>query len=160
MKSGPIFWKESMLKRNDYLLMYHDCYFQRIRKLKARLKELKAELPHEEYVRHELVKFAARIRNADQKIIPEDPNKQEYRLKGDLKKFRRYKQGLKRYRLFFCFANTPRIILYLYLNDEKHLRKQGDRNDPYEAFTRLVKNGTFSHDPADAKIQQWIHDVL
>lgn len=101
-----------MLKRNEYLLKYHDCYFQRIRKLKNRLKELKATLPHEEYVQHELVKFAARIRNADQKIIPENPDKPEYRLKGDLKKFRRYKQGLKRYRFFFAFQ-APRRLFFI-----------------------------------------------
>ena len=148
------------MKQNDFLLKYHDCYFQRIQKLKTRLKELKATLPHDEYVQHELVKFAARIRAADQTIIPENPNKPEYRLKGDLKKFRRYKQGLKRYRLFFCFASTQPIILYLYLNEAKHLRKQGDKNDPYEIFARLVNNGTFSHDSADEKIQEWLHAGL
>lgn len=148
------------MKQNNFLLKYHEYYYQRIRKLKDRLKELKATLPHEEYVQHELVKFAARIRNADQRIIPGNPNKPEYRLKGDLKKFRRYKKGLKRYRLFFCFSSTPPIILYLYLNEAKHLRKQGDKNDPYKIFARLVNNGTFSHDPAEVKIQQWIHDRL
>lgn len=142
--------------KSNYLLKYHDFYFQRIVELKERVKELRNKLSNEEFRQHEIVKLAYRIREADQEIIPQDPNRPEYRLTGNLKKYRRYKQGLQRYRLFFCFSNQPKIILYLYLNDEKHLRKAGDRNDPYEEFTNLVKKGYLSHNPADSKIQKWI----
>lgn len=142
--------------KSNYLLKYHDFYFQRIVELKERVKELRNKLSNEEFRQHEIVKLAYRIREADQEIIPQDPNRPEYRLTGNLKKYRRYKQGLQRYRLFFCFSNQPKIILYLYLNDEKHLRKAGDRNDPYEEFTNLVKKGHLSHNPADSKIQKWI----
>ncbi len=142
--------------KSNYLLKYHDFYFQRIAKLKDRVKELRNKLSNEEFRQHEIVKLAYRIREADQEIIPQDPNRPEYRLTGNLKKYRRYKQGLQRYRLFFCFSNQPKIILYLYLNDEKHLRKDGDRNDPYEEFKSLVKKEYLSHNPADSKIQKWI----
>lgn len=142
--------------KSNYLLRYHDFYFQRIAKLKERVKELHGKLSDEEFRQHEIVKLAYRIREADQEIIPRDPNRPEYRLTGNLKKYRRYKQGLQRYRLFFCFSNQPKIILYLYLNDEKHLRKTGDRNDPYEEFKSLVTKGYFSHNPDDPKIQKWI----
>lgn len=142
--------------RNDYLLKYHDFYFQRIAKLKEQVKELRDRLSDEEFRQHEIVKLAYRIREADQEIIPQDPNWPEYRLTGSLKKYRRYKQGLQRYRLFFCFSNQPRIILYLYLNDEKHLRKAGDKNDPYKEFKSLVDKECLSHNPDDPKIQKWI----
>lgn len=145
-----------MVDKSKYLLKYHDFYYQRIQTLKDQVKKLKASLPHDEFVQHKHVKFAVRVRRADQTLIPEDPSKKEYRLRGDLRKFRRYKQGLRRYRLFFCFSSAPPIILYLYLNDEKHLRKEGDKNDPYERFKRLVKKGTVSHDPSDENIQRWI----
>lgn len=154
--NGLICSKGSMLDKSKYLLKYHDFYYQQIQTLKDQVKKLKASLPQDEFVQHEHVKFAARVRRADQILIPEDPNKKEYRLKGNLRKFRRYKQGLRRYRLFFCFSSTPPIILYLYLNDEKHLRKKGDKNDPYEHFKRLVKKGMFSHNPSDENIQRWI----
>ena len=119
--------------KSSYLLKYHDFYFQRIAKLKEQVKELHNKLSNEEFRQHEIVKLAYRIREADQEIIPQDPNRPEYRLTGDLRKYRRYKQGLQRYRLFFCFSNQPKIILYLYLNDEKHLRKAGDKGDPYDS---------------------------
>lgn len=134
-------------------------YYRRIEALKEQVKELRARLTEAEYSQHEVVKLAARVRQADQTIIPQDPDRKDYRLSGILRKYRRYKQGLQRYRLFFCFSNTPPIILYLYLNDEKHLRKDGDKNDPYAEFQRLVDRGLFSHDPSAASIQQWIHEA-
>lgn len=145
--------------KSNYLLRYHDFYFQRIAKLKEQVKELRGKLNNEEFRQHEIVKLAYRIREADQKIIPQDPNRPEYHLVGNLKKYRRYKQGLQRYRLFFCFSTRPEIILYLYLNDEKHLRKEGDKNDPYEEFKKLAAKGYFSHNPADPKIQKWINKI-
>lgn len=144
------------MTKSNYLLKYHDFYYQRIITLKEQVKRLKASLPPDQFVQHEIVKFAARVRKADQEIIPQDPNNKEYQLRGVLRKFRRYKQGLKRYRLFFCYSNKPPIILYLRLNDEKHLCKAGSKKDPYEQFTKLVNNGTFSHNPSDEKIQRWI----
>ncbi len=147
------------MTKHRYLLKYHMLYYRRIEALKEQVKELRARLTEAEYSQHEVVKFAARVRKADQTIIPQDPDRKDYRLSGILRKYRRYKQGLQRYRLFFCFSNTPPIILYLYLNDEKHLRKDGDKNDPYVEFQRLVNRGLFSHDPSAASIQQWIHDA-
>ena len=141
---------------SDYLLRYHEFYYQRIAKLKGQVEALHQKLSEDEFKQHELVKLAYRIRQADTERIPQDPDRPEYRLSGDLKKYRRYKQGLQRYRLFFCFSHQPRMILYLYLNDEKHLRKSGAKSDPYEEFKKLVRKGYFSHDPQDQKVQQWI----
>ncbi|EKD28771.1 MAG: hypothetical protein ACD_79C00211G0002 [uncultured bacterium] len=141
---------------SEYLLKYHDFYYQRILKLKERVKELYKKLPPEEFKQHEIVKLAFRIREADLKIIPQDPNKPEYFLKGELRKYRRYKQGLQRYRVLFCFSNQPKIILYLYVNNEEHLRKDFDKNDPYEEFKSLMNKKIFSHNPNDPKIQHWI----
>ena len=111
---------------SKYLLKAHDFYYRRVRELTEQIKELHKKLEPDQFVQHPTVKLARRIREADRVIIPHDPAPPEYRLKAELKKFRRYKQGLKRYRLSFCFANHPKIILYLYLNDEKHLRKDGE----------------------------------
>ena len=143
---------------SKYLLKYHDFYCLRISRLKERVKELRNNLDDEEFKQHEIVKFAYRIRKADQEIIPHDPNWPEYRLKAKLRKYRRYKQGLQRYRLFFCFSNQPKLILYLYLNSEKNLRKAGDKHDPYEQFKKFVRRGDVSHNPDDPKIQKWIKE--
>ncbi len=122
---------------SDYLLRYHELYYKRIAQLKEQVKELHRKLSNEAFRQHDVVKLAYRIRQADHEIIPQDPDRPEYRLSGELRKYRRYKQGLKRYRLFFCFSHHPKIILYLYLNNEKHLRKAGAKTDSYEAFKRM-----------------------
>jgi len=148
------------LTKPRYLLKYHTLYYQRIQALKEQVKELKGRLTEADYSQHEIVKFAARVYHASQVVIPQNPDRPDYRLRGPLRKYRRYKQGLRRYRLFFCFSSTPPIILYLYLNDEKHLRKDGDKNDPYMEFKQMVNRGQVSHNPSAESIQQWIHDRL
>lgn len=145
--------------KNDYLLKCHEFYFARISVLKEQIQALRSCLSREQYVQHEIVKFAARLRKATFEVIPEDPNRSDYHLHGDLKGYRRYKQGLQRYRLFFTFSTKPPLILYLYINDEKHLRKEGDKNDPYKEFRKLIGKGLFSSDPNDPKTQQWIHEL-
>lgn len=145
---------------SEYLLRYHEFYYQRIAQLKEQVKSLRNRLRDEEFKQHEIVKLAFRIRRADQEIIPQDPDRPEYRLSGDMRKYRRYKQGLQRYRLFFCFSNQPKMILYLYLNDEKYLRKAGAKTDPYEEFKNQVRRGYFSHNPHDPKIQKWIKSYV
>lgn len=139
-----------------YLLKVHEFYLLKVEDLKAKVSKLKNTLSQTDFLQHELVKFAFRLRKATKQIIPEDPDKPEYRLKGELRKFRRYKQGLARYRLIYFFSSQPPIIVYLYINDEKHLRKEGDKNDPYSEFTRLVKRGVFTPDANDARAKQWI----
>lgn len=143
---------------NNFYLKCHELFAQRIAELKEHVKKLHDTLPKEEFIQHETVKLAARIRKATLETIPEDPNRAEYLLSGELKKYRRYKQGLQRYRIIFCFSNRPSIIIYLYVNDRDHLRKQGDKNDPYEEFKKMVRSGKFSNDPQDPKIQKWIQN--
>lgn len=146
--------------KSEYLLKYHEFYYQRISELKEWVKDLYKKLEPVEFRQHEIVKLAYRIRKSDQEIIPQDPDRPEYRLSGELRKYRRYKQGLRRYRIIFCFSNHPKIILYLYLNSEKHLRKAGSKSDLYEEFKKLVQKGYFSHNPNDPKIQMWIKNKI
>ncbi|MGR3176554.1 MAG: type II toxin-antitoxin system YhaV family toxin [Candidatus Anammoxibacter sp.] len=148
------------MKMNNYLLKTHEIFFQRTAELNRQVAELKKTLTPNELTRHETVKLAARVYKATVKRIPSDPNRPEYRLKGELKRYRRYKQGLKRYRLFFSFSTKFRIILYLYLNDENTLRKQGGKNDPYKKFKKLTEQGLISHDPNDPKLQKWIRNYV
>lgn len=142
--------------KSDYLLKCHRFYSDRIDSLKQEIKKLKASLSEKEFLEHPDVKFAVRIRDATFETIPENPDKKEYQLHGNLKKYRRYKQGLQRYRLFFAFSKNPPIILYLYVNDKSSLRKEGSKNDPYVVFSKFVDNKHVSHDPCDPAIQKWI----
>ena len=148
-----------MTTKNNYLLKSHEFFSQRIVELNREIIKLREKkLTLEELAQHPTVKLAKRVYHATFEIIPADPNHPDYRLEGEVRKYRRYKIGLERYRLFFGFSSQPKIILYLYLNDESTLRKEGSKSDPYEQFKKLVRQEKFSHDPADIKIQKWIRD--
>jgi len=141
--------------KTKYLVKYHELYYRRVQELKSRVKELKERLSPEEFARHETVKLAVRLREAE-KEIEDDPNRPEYLLNDELRKFRRYKRGLGRYRIIFCFSSKPPIIIFLYFNTAETLRKAGSRLDPYERFKAMLRRGAVSHDPGDPRIQKWI----
>jgi toxin YhaV len=144
--------------KRKYLLKAHKFYSDKVDALKIEIKKLKLSLNTEAFKQHPDVKFVMRLRDATMQTIPDDPDKKEYQLRGPLRKYRRYKQGLQRYRLFFTFSKAPPIILYLYVNDKSSLRKDGDKNDPYEIFTKMVEQEKVSHDPNDPTIQKWIKE--
>jgi toxin YhaV len=149
-----------MTSANNYLLKQHSIYADRVAELTRNVKKLKARLSPVDFSRHPFVKFAWRVRKAERELIPENPDHPDYQLKGNLKRFRRFKKGIKRYRVFFCFSQSPKIILYLYLNNDKTLRKEGDKNDPYLLFKKYVDKGVFSHGPTDKKITMFLTDIL
>lgn len=144
------------MAKTDFVVKHHELYFRRLSDIMSRVAELKKRLTPQEFIRHETVKLAARIMRAEREEIAQDPDRPEYRLQGELRRFRRYKRGLGRYRIIFCFSNKPPLILMLYLNTEESLRKEGGRRDPYEEFAALLRKGLFSHDPRDPGIQKWI----
>jgi len=129
-----------VVRKYNYLLKFHRFYAQKVEILKAEVQRLKYSLDRETFLQHPDVKLANRLRKATKEIIPENPDKKEYYLHGPLKKYRRYKQGLQRYRLFFTYSSKPPIILYLYINDKSSLRKEGDKNDPYKIFKKTGRS--------------------
>lgn len=149
-----------LMKTNNYKLLFHEIFYNRVRAIVQAVEKLYSKLPFEEYKKHELTKLLARITRAYKDIIPDNPTQPDYYLKGSLAKYRRYKRGLQRYRLMFCFSNNPAIIVYLYLNDENHLRKEGSKTDPYREFATLVKKGVFSSSPTDPKLRKWMRNEL
>ncbi len=101
---------------------------------------------------HPDVKLLAAVVRIVGTIVPADPDHPDFRLSGELARFRRAKgHGLPaRYRLFWVFSSRARAIVFLYLNDASTLRKQGAKSDPYERFRALVRRGEIGSDfPAD-----------
>lgn len=112
------------------------------RDLQAEVHQLKQSLPPDKYLKHPTVKLYAAIMIAIKEKIPLDPHASHFALTGALKKYGRVKKmGLpERYRLFFRVLKTPEqnAIFILWLG---YPRKEGDRNDCYAAFGRMVKRG-------------------
>ncbi|HEY9516193.1 MAG TPA: type II toxin-antitoxin system YhaV family toxin [Gemmatimonadaceae bacterium] len=77
--------------------------------------------------------------------IPRDPGSPVYRHGGtlgdDRKNWFRAKTGNGRYRLFYRFQSSARLIVYAWVNDESSLRTYGSRTDAYSVFARMLDAG-------------------
>lgn len=81
--------------------------------------------------------------------IPADPGHDRFNqgkaLGAGYQHWKRAKFGC--YRLFFRYLHHEegekeiKVIIYAWVNDEKTLRKEGDKNDPYALFAKGLKKG-------------------
>jgi len=79
------------------------------------------------------------VQDAIKNIIPQNPIDRKYALSGYLANIFRVKKG--RYRICWIASSQHRIIFVLFISES--LRKDGDANDPYRLFEKLVKAGEF-----------------
>lgn len=136
---------------NGWRLYHHPLFKHQLDKLLSEAERIQAQEP-ETYKNHPKVKLLARIVQLITDEIPDDPTHAKYNqgntLGNDYRHWKRAKFGKdKRYRLFFRYdAKTRekgkgRAIIYAWVNDEKTLRKEGDKNDPYAIFARGLVRG-------------------
>ncbi|MES2179982.1 MAG: type II toxin-antitoxin system YhaV family toxin [Gemmatimonadota bacterium] len=81
--------------------------------------------------------------------IPDNPNRAEYRQGSTLGSTRahwfRAKFEAGRFRLFFRFHSSAKIIVYAWVNDDQTLRTYGSPTDAYRVFAGMLDKG----DPPD-----------
>ena len=135
----------SALIRNGWEIYFHKQLFgKQRRQLRDRVKQLKAELAEADYLTHPDVKLLAAVMVGIKEKIAIDPLAAQFALTGPLRRYGRMKgMGLpNRYRLFFrAFSSEDRqVIIVLWLG---YPRKDGDKKDCYEVFTKMVGNGDF-----------------
>ena len=115
--------------------------------LKAEVRRLKQELDPQTFAQHPQVKLLAAVMEGIKERIASDPYASRFALSGPLRRYGRLKGlGLPdRYRLFFrpFEAEGRRLLLILWLGFP---RKDGDRNDCYAVFSRLVQRGELPED--------------
>lgn len=74
--------------------------------------------------------------------VPQDPSREIYRHGGTLGRSRKHwfraKFGNGRYRLFFRYRLTDRVLVFAWVNDEKSLRTYGSSTDAYVVFARML----------------------
>jgi toxin YhaV len=100
------------------------------------------------YQQQPAAKLLATIRLHMLERIPANPNAPAFRQGNTLGKDNRQWFRAKfheRYRLFFRFSTQHKVIIYAWVNDERTLRTQGAKDDPYALFEAMLKAG---HPPA------------
>jgi toxin YhaV len=128
---------------NGWKLYAHKLFSDQITKLAEEVASLR-ECDPSGYESHPKAKFLAAVNKLIRQVIPNDPSSPDFRQGNTLGKANRHWFRAKfqaRYRLFFRFSSKHRIIVYVWINDEKTLRQQGAKTDPYTVFETMLKQG-------------------
>lgn len=148
---------------NGWRLFQHPLFKTQFEKLLAEAERIQAQQP-DTFQNHKTVKLLVRITQLITEEIPADPANERWNqgntLGKDYRHWKRAKFGPdRRYRLFFRYdaktknAGKGKAIVYAWVNDEKTLRKDGDKNDPYAIFARGLERGE-PPDSMDALMKQ------
>lgn len=89
------------------------------------------------------------IQEAVKVTIPRDPVNKKYGLSGPLSRYFRIKKG--RFRICWAASSQRRKVCILFISET--LRKEGDVNDPYNLFTKLVMSGKYDGILSDLGLQ-------
>lgn len=137
-----------MIKRHGWTLLFHECLREQLQKLEAAVTRAQSQNP-EGFESNANVKLFNALSKLILETIPSNPNHEEYRqgntMGATFRHWRRAKIG-RRFRLFFRFDSSTRIIVFTWVNDEHTLRSAGSRSDPYAVFQKILQRG---HPPDD-----------
>lgn len=79
------------------------------------------------------------VEEAIKTMIPRNPIDRSFGLSGPLSKYFRIKKG--RMRICWAANSAAKKVAILFISET--MRKEGDANDPYNIFTKLVMSGEF-----------------
>ena len=135
---------------NGWTIFLHPLILDELDTLITKVEALK-EKDSQNYKKKNVPKRLAAISKLIFSVIPQDPTIPEYRqgdtLGDDHKHWFRTK-FFQQYRLFFRFDSASKIIVFVWVNDEKNKRAYGSKSDAYRVFEKMLNNG---HPPDDWK---------
>jgi toxin YhaV len=138
-----------VIERHGWKLLFHDCLIEQLCRLDAAAARAKKQDPEGAASQNANVKLFNALSKLILERVPTDPASDEFRQGKTLgpayRHWRRGKIG-RRFRLFFRFDSTSRIIIYAWVNDTESLRSAGSKFDPYVIFQKMLNSG---HPPDD-----------
>lgn len=127
-----------------WCLLAHPLFLDQLEKLSAAVERLKQKEP-QNWRESADAKLLAALRQLVFETIPQEPTRPVFRqggtLGGDRKHWFRAKFGGGRFRLFFRYSASARVIIYAWVNDENTLRTYGARSDAYAVSRRMLDKG-------------------
>lgn len=134
----------TMLGVNGWQLFAHPLFLDQLDKLAGAVERARAKDPHE-WRKSANAKLLAALRQLLFETIPQDPTRAEYRQGGTLggarKHWFRAKFGNGRFRLFFRYSASAKVIIFAWVNDETTLRTYGAKSDAYAVFRKMLDKG-------------------
>jgi toxin YhaV len=133
-----------MITVNGWTLYTHPLFADQIEKLTAAVEKSREKDP-KGYTSTANAKLLAAMRKLMFEVIPVDPARPEFRQGGTLgpsrKHWFRAKFGNGRFRLFFRYSSSAKIIIYTWVNDANTLRTYGSKSDAYAVFKAMLDKG-------------------
>ena len=128
---------------NGWQIFAHPLFVDQIEELLAKVEQLRQKYP-KDYLKKNATKRLAAIAKLAFEIIPQDPTRNEYRqgttLGNDYKHWFRAK-FFRQYRLFFRYHQQSKIIVFVWVNDEKSKRAYESSTDAYRVFKKMLESG-------------------
>jgi len=133
-----------MVVVNGWQLLAHPLFLDQVDKLEATVARLR-EMDPSGWRKSANTKLLAALRQLLFDTIPQNPARPEYRQGGtlgdDRKHWFRAKFGGGRFRLFFRYSTSAKIIVFAWVNDENTLRTYGSKSDAYAVFRKMLDKG-------------------
>jgi toxin YhaV len=125
---------------NGWTILFYTDFQLQWEDLIAKVIKLKSKLDPKDFVTHPDVKLLKAIDSGIRDKISIDPFASHFSLRKPLQQYGRLKKmGLpQRYRLFFRAFAERKVIIILWIGFP---RKEGDRRDCYQVFSKMVANG-------------------
>jgi toxin YhaV len=131
------------MESHGWRLLFHVCLVEQLQRLDEAAKKANKQGSKGAKTNANVKLFAA-VTKLMLETVPSDPTRDEYRLGNTMgpahRHWRRAKIG-RRFRLFFRFDTTSRIIVFAWINDEYSLRSAGSKTDPYVVFQKMLERG-------------------
>ncbi len=141
-----------MLVVHGWTILAHPLLLDQLEKLTATVEQLAKAKP-DSYRQNANTKLLAALTALIFDKIPQDPTSTAYVQGNTLGTSRRYwfraKFGAGRFRLFFRYSSSAKIIIFAWVNDENTLRAYGSRTDAYAVFRNMLESGNPPDDWAD-----------
>jgi toxin YhaV len=137
---------------NGWTLYAHPLFTDQLDRLTAAVEKTKRKDP-KTYQSTANAKLLAQLQRLAFETIPVDPARPEFRQGGTLGQSRKHwfraKFGGGRFRLFFRFSSSAKIIVYAWVNDSETLRTYGAKSDAYAVFKGMLDQGNPPEDWAE-----------
>jgi toxin YhaV len=150
--------------RNGWQIYVWGEFRQTWTRLRAEVARLEASDPAN-YKRHPTTIFLRDLRDIVLSQVPANPDDKRYRLGTTLGPAYRHWRRVKfrgRFRLFFRYSSKHKAIFFVWLNDEKTLRKDGSRTDVYAVFRTMLERKQPPTDWANliAACKKWLEPEI
>jgi toxin YhaV len=133
-----------MVTVNGWTLYTHPLFADQIERLTTAVEQSREKDP-DGYSSTANAKLLAATRKLMFEAIPVDHARPEFRQGGTLgpsrKHWFRAKFGNGRFRLFFRYSSSAKIIIYAWVNDSNSLRTYRSKSDAYAVFKAMLDKG-------------------